>query len=151
MSEYKAKLHAKLETLRVELAKGFLEKTVTIRGHKFVLHTLNEDEETWADTFIRMATPAALISSRKAPRLAASIKSFDDIPVESLFEFPESMPVETKKSLNDNEISKKFWYRDQMLYFLSEDANRPFIEELYSELSKLEKERDDALKALPNS
>jgi len=151
MAEYKAKLHSKLEILRTELAKGFIDKSVTVRGHKFLLHTLNEDEETWADTFIRMATPAALISSRKAPRLAAAIKSFDDVPIESLFEFPDSMSAETKKSLNDNEISKKFWYRDQMLYFLSEDGNRPFIEELYGELSKLEKERDEALKALPNS
>ena len=151
MAEYKAKKHAALEVLRKELSKGFVDKEVTVRGHKFLLHTLNEEEENWADTFLRMNTPAALLSSRKAPRLAAAIKAFDDVPVDRLFEYPDDMPKEVKNGLNDNEVSKKFWLRDQMLYFLSEDVNRPFIDELYSEFFKLEQERDKALEEVPKS
>jgi hypothetical protein len=151
MADYKANYHAVLETLKKDLAKGFLEDEVTVRGFKFKLHTLNEDEETWADSYIRSTTPVALLNSRKAPRLAASISAINGVPVTELFTYPDDMPKEVRQGLDDNPIQRRFWIREQMLYFLAEDAMRPFINELYEHLSKLEAKRDEAIKEVPNS
>ena len=150
-TDYRAKRHPALEALRKDLAKGLLEEEVSVNGHKFKITTLNEDEETWADAYMRTGSPAAMLSSRRAPRLAAAIKAINGISVEELFNFPDDMPKVLKDRLNDNAIEKKFWIRDQVLMFLAEDGNRPFISELYSGLTRLDEKRDEAIKAIPNS
>lgn len=151
MADYRAKRHSVLDTLKKDLGRGFLDKEVTIRGTKFKLHTLNEDEETWADSYTRSSSPIAMLNSRKAPRLAASIRALNDVPIGELFSYPDDMPQEAKKGLEENPVQKKFWIREQMLYFLAEDAGRPFIIELYEALSQLEEERNEALKEIPKS
>lgn len=152
MADYnKAKRNSVLESLKKDLAKGFIEKEVTFHGFKFKLHTLNEDEETWADSYVRSTTPVAMLNSRKAPRLAASIRAINDVPAEDLFGYPDDMPKELKKALDENSVQKKFWVREQMLYFLAEDSSRPFINELYEAQSALEDERDKAIQEIPNS
>lgn len=149
--ELRAKRNVVLENLKKELAKGFLEKEVMVRGHKWLLHTLNEEEETWSDTFVNTASPAALLGSRKSPRLAASIKAMDGVPVDSLFLYPDDMPKEVQKALNEDEVRKRFWIRDQLLLFLNEDSHRVFIEELYSKFMELENDRNEAIKEVPKS
>lgn len=151
MGEYKAKMHSVLETLKRDLSKGYLEKEITVRGCKFKLHTLNEDEETWADGYTRTSTALAMITSSKAPKLAASIAAVNDVPVAELFSYPDDMPKEVKRGFDDNPIQKKYWVREQMLYFLCEDANRLFINELYKAMSELEEEREKAAEQVPNS
>ena len=149
MSDFRAKHHAVLDNLKKDLRKGFLDKEVVVQGTKFKLFTLNEDEETWADSYIRSSTPMVMISSRKAPRLAAAIRSINGVNLPELFSFPDDMPADTKKALNDNPVQLKYWYREQMLYFLAEDSIRPFINELYDALTALEEERAEAIKAIP--
>lgn len=149
--DYKAKRHSVLENLRKDLALGVLETEITIKGYKFKVSTLNEDEETWADTYIRTSSPASMFTSRRAPRLAAAIRSINDVPVEDLFSYPEDMPKNVKDTLNENPINKRFWVRDQVLMFLVEEGNRVFITSLYEALSKLDDQREEAGKELPNS
>jgi len=150
MVDFKAKKHSVLETLKKELSRGFLEREYTVSGHKFKLHTLNEEEESWADGFTRSTTVMASITSRKAPRLAVAISAIDDIPVDKLFDYPDDMPKEVQVELNTNNIARKYWIRDQVLYFFAEDSNRAFIVDLFDKLAELEKERDEALKVLPS-
>lgn len=149
--EYKAKRSLVLENLKKELSRGFLEREVEVRGHKWVLHTLNEEDETWADSFVMTTSPSALIASRKAPRLAVAIKSVDNVSTASLFEYPDDMPKELKDELNKDPVRKRFWVRDQMLAFLNEDMHRPFIDDLHVKLMELEKERNDAITEIPKS
>lgn len=151
VDQYKAKRHSILESLKSDLSRGFLDKEVTVRGYKFKIHTLNEDEESWADAYVRVSTPLTMLNSRKAPRLAASIKAVNDIPVDQLFIYPDTMTDEQRKNLNDNPIQRRYWCREQMMLFLAEDAIRPFIDELYGEYSKLEEERDKAIAELPKN
>jgi len=146
-----AKRHAILKTLSTDLAKGFIEDTVKVGGHTFKIATLNEDEESWSDTFIRTSSPASIYSSRKAPRLAAAIKSIDEIPVAELFTYPEDMKPDVRERLNENPIQKQFWLRNEMLLFLCEEGNRTWINELYETLSKLDDKRDEATKQIKNS
>ena len=149
--DYIAKRNPVLDNLRKDLAQGFLDETVTIRGHKYKLTTLTEDEETWADTYTRTNSPASMYSSRRAPRLAAAIKELDGVASQDLFLYPDDMPESVKKRLVDNPIEKKYWIRDQLLMFLLEDGNRPYINDLYEVLNRLDAKRDEVIKELPNS
>lgn len=151
MSDYRAKRSSVLDNLKKDIFKGYIDKIVEINGHKFKLHTLNEDDEVWADAYVRTSTALSMVTSRKAPRLAASIMEIDGVSANNLFEYPDDMPIEAKKSLDENPIQKRYWIYDQMLYFLLEESNRPFINELWSKFEELEKAREEALKELPKS
>ncbi len=151
MADYVAKRNPVLENLRRDLSKGFLDETVEISGHKYKLTTLTEDEETWADTYTRTNSPASMFSSRRAPRLAASIKELDGVLVQDLFLLPDDMPESVKKRYNENPIDKRYWVRDQMLMFLLEDGNRKYITDLYEVLNRLDEKRDAATKEIPKS
>lgn len=151
MSDYKAKRNPVLENLRKDLAKGYLDETVEIAGHKYKLTTLTEDEETWADTYTRTNSPASMFSSRRAPRLAASIKELDGVATADLFLIPDDMPKSIQDRLRDNPIDKRYWIRDQMLMFLLEDGNRTYISELYTVLNRLDEKRDKVVEELPKS
>jgi hypothetical protein len=148
-TEYRAKYHQVIADLRTDLAKGHLEDTFDVGGHKYVMHTLNEDEETWADTFVRTNSPASMISSRKAPRIAAAIKSIDGVAISGLFSYPDDMPKDNKQRLDNNPIEKQYWLRDQMLYLLADDGFRSYTNELFACLVKLDERRDEAIKVLP--
>lgn len=146
--DLKAKRSAVLQALKQDLSKGFIEEEVEIDGHKFVLRTLSEDSEVWSDSFIRVSSSISILSSRKAPRLAAAIKSIDGVSAEHLFEYPDDMDGDQKKSLNDNPIQKKYWIYTQMLYFLSDETSRPFINKLWEAFDKLEDKREEGIKEI---
>lgn len=150
MSDIKAKKNKLLETLKSELSRGFIETEVKVLGHNFKLRTLNEDDEVWADSFLRTNSAAAMLSSRKAPRLAAAIASIDNVDANGLFEYPDTMSADDKKVLDENPVQKKYWLHAQMLMFLSEDANRDFINVLWDSYSKMEEQRAEAIKQIPN-
>lgn len=149
MADYKAKRHNVLDNLKKELLRGFVSKTFDVDGHKYELSTLNEDEETWADSLVRPVNMMSTVTSRKAPRLAAALRSIDGVTVEQLFQYPDDMPRDIKNALDDNPIQRKFWVRDQVLYFLAEDAPRQYVTTLFEKLNELEKERDEVLKNVP--
>lgn len=150
MADLRAKRSKALDLLKQDLTKGFIESEVSVFGHKFVLRTLTEDDEVWADSYVRISSPVAILSSQKAPQLAAAIKSMDGIPTESLFEYPDDMEKARKEELDSNPVLKRYWIYTQMLYFLSEDGNRPFISKLHAEYDKLTSQRNEALNKIPN-
>jgi hypothetical protein len=150
MAEGKAKRHAVLEALKTDLSRGFLEKTVTVNKFKFVLSTLNEDDEVWADSFVRTSSTMSIVTSVRVPRLACSIKSVNEIPADKLFEYPEDMPKEVQQELDKSDVRKKYWVHTQMMLFLSESGIRPFVNDLYKEYETLESQRNEALKEIPN-
>ncbi len=149
MDNVRAKRHSVLETLRKDLAKGFISKEVLLGDYTFVLHTLNEDDEIYCDQYVRTISPLSLATSRKTPRLAASIRSINNIATGDLFGYPDDMPLEVRNEIDKDPIRKKYWTYDQMQVFLAEDCVRPFINRLYEEYEELEKKRDEAIGELP--
>lgn len=149
--EYKAKRGSILAKLKEDLTKGYRETTVNVYGRDFTLKTLNEDEEIWADQYTRPVNTMSMISSRKAPRLAAAIKAIDGNDVGTLFEYPDSLPEQRRKDLDENIVMRRYWVREQMLLFLSEDSSRKFINRLYEEFEKIEVASVEAIKEIPNS
>lgn len=150
MPDNKAKPSKAILALKEELKKGFIDTEVTVRGHVFKLRTLTEDDETWADSFVRSISPMSMINSRKAPRVAASIMSIDGTPASDLFEFSDSMPEEEKKQISSDAHSKRYWLYNQLLMFLMEDSNRHFITELYAAYEKMEQSAVDGIKEVSN-
>lgn len=150
MAEYRAKRSAKLELLKEELKKGFIEEEFEVGGHKWRLRTLTEDDECWADTYLRTMSTAAILSSRKAPRLAVSIVSLDGELTKDMFGIPDDMPAEAKKDLQDNPVRFKYWLYDQMLYFLLEEGNRSFVNGLWEKYEALTTKREESAPAVPN-
>jgi small-conductance mechanosensitive channel len=148
--DYKSKRNKILEDLKVDLLKGRRERDVLALGRKFKLHTLNEDEESWADSYIRATSTMAIISTKKAPALAAAISEVEGTPVGALFDYPEDMPKEVKEALDKNQIQRAYWVREQMLMFLVEESNRKFINVLYSSFEEMLAERDEAMGQIPN-
>ena len=151
MSEMKAKRSSVMDNLFKELRRGFLEKEVECYGHKFVLRTPTEDDSVWIDGFIRISTPAAMISSERAPSLAAAIKSMDGIPLDQLFLYPDDMSETVRKGMEANEMSKRYWLYSQMMYFFIEDTNRPFVDALWAHYRQLLNERDEAINSIPKA
>lgn len=149
MDSVTAKRHSVLDNLKKDLSVGRLEVEVTVSAHKFKIGTINEDLESWADRYISAVNMAAMLTSRRAPRVAAAIISIDDVPVSQLFQFQDDMPKEERKRLEDNPHLLEYWRRDQLMLFLAQEGNRQFIVELYEALIKLEDQRDEARKAIP--
>lgn len=135
----KAKRHSFLDTLKKDLARGMIEKEATVGGHKYRMHTLNEEEETWVDAHVSADTTLAFVSGRMAPRVAAAVTHIDGMAVGEMFSYPDDMPEDARKSLDNNPLDKKLWVRAQLLLFFAEESNRDFIRQLndaYLEMQK---------------
>lgn len=150
----KARRHPALQQFFEEVRKGFIEIEATVAGFKFVLRTLNDDEESWSDGFIRPASPIAYVSSRKDPRLACAVKSVNGIPLDQLFTLDDSATQEEKDRLKDP-VAKMVWLRLQMMLFLAQEVPPPVTDFLYKKYEELTKQREQALsgalQAGPNS
>lgn len=148
--KYRAKRHQVLTDLKVELHKGYIEDEIELSGHKFKLKTLSEEEELWTDTYTIGSTAMAIMSSMRLPKLAVAIVSIDDLPVSKLFDFPDDMEEKVKKGIVEDEVRMKYWLRDQMMMYLSEDTVRPFVSKLWEKFAEMDKRRADAMAAIPN-
>lgn len=149
----RAQPHAVFQKFLHEVRKGFMQKEVTIQGTTFVLVTPNEDDVIWADGFIRPTTPLSYASSRRAPRLAASIRQIDGVKLADMFQPPENTKPEDLERLKDPD-AKRYWLQSQLMLFLVEDVPPPVLEKLYEAYQALLDDREKALAMVahnPNS
>jgi hypothetical protein len=137
--DIRAKRHSLLENLKRDLSKGFVEKEVTIDGHRYRLHTLNEEEESWVDAHVPMNATIASFTQKRAPRVAVALTHIDSLATHELFTYPDSMSKEQKDVLENDQESKKLWLREQVLLFICEEGNRGFVNKLNDELLTMEK------------
>lgn len=145
-----AKRHAALLDIQKQLQGHELETTVEVAGHKFHMTTINSDEEMWADGFMQTdSTPQAVSSYRKS-RLAASIKSIDNIPITEMFEFPEDMDEDTKRQFTMSRYGERTWQMNQLYVWLGE-LGMPIIDQLATEYQKISRQRKESLDNLKNS
>lgn len=147
-----AKKHKILLDLKKEIQVGFIDQEFDIRGHKFKLKTLNEEEETWSDQFLlSTGTPYAMIVSARAPKLAVSITHIDGTSVADLFEYPEEWSPEQRRDMDTNALRKSYWLRTQLMTYLQKDMDRELIMDLFKAFQTLDERRTEVIKQLPNS
>lgn len=145
-----------------------IRDTIKIRGITFHLETLNYDDETWADQFVRanindITNPDGLfhiIKSRRAPYVAAAIQGIT-MPSgdggegryeskEDMFSFPSSMDAGLKDILEKSPAERRYWLHRNMLLFLAESANSHHIEPIWTKYQEMLTRRKQAFKEMEN-
>lgn len=133
-----------------EVKRGFITSRVeNLYGFTFEFELGDEDAEVWTDNYIRPNTPFALISSRRAPRLATSIRAIgkdksEPVKIAELFLYPDTMDADQRKELDSNPTQKKYWLWMQLLAFLL-TLPSPVMERLYKEYDALAARQKQAL------
>jgi hypothetical protein len=147
------KIHPLLSTISQELSCGFISDTFDVAGHKWTMQTPGEQEEIWINKFASDNGLVTYITSTRAARLAAVIKSIDGIPIESMFAYPDDMQQTEKDTLNRNPVEKMYWVLGQFLKFLTTGNHfpPPVLDALFNKWQELSTKRTSALEAkLPN-
>lgn len=144
-SDPRAKRHKVLDDFFAEVKKGSLSVVVEVQGAKFKLETPTEDDEVWADSFIRPSTTLSFFSSRRAPRLACAIREVNGVALSDLFTYPADMDKDTVARFDKDAVAKKYWLYSQLMWFLADSVPPPVIAELYGKYDELLKRRDAAL------
>lgn len=129
--ENKKDRHKVLMDLSTELNEGFLEEIFEVAGKEWLFRTLNDAEEVWSDKFIASGSLVATVSSRRAIKVAVSVRTIDSVPIEQLFFFTNNEVGKAEKEFVEaNPVRERFWYAEKLYEFLSEQPSQ-FIADLY--------------------
>jgi len=145
-----AKRHAVLQDISKQLAGHQLTETCEYAGHKFLMSTLTQDEELWADGIMQVNSSAQAVTTYRLSRVAASIKAIDGHEVSKLFDYPEDMDEADKKEYEASKYGKRTWEMSQTLIWLG-DQPTPLVDYLAEFYSSLNKRRTTSLDELKKS
>lgn len=141
-------MHQLLKDISASLSQRYIAKHFEFGGHKYTIQTLTEDDENWVDSYVRSDNPLQMISSRRAPRLAASIKAIDGIPIEHLVDM-SGLDDERRKALEKEPVMRRYWVYGEFLKFIATNYDRDMVIKLTDEINKLDKRMEEAVKELP--
>ena len=144
--------HKLLQDLSQELTRGFIEQSYDVWGRKWTLRTLNDGEESWSDKFVVVGSTTAMLSSRRAAKLAASIQAINDVPLDQLFVLPEDTEDERmiRSFIVSDPVRRRFWLAEKMYEFLEEQPDE-LVKDLYAKYGELLDQRKKVLDDLKNS
>jgi len=145
-----AQRHKVLDDIATQLHGTEISEVVEVTGHKYTLKTLTSDEEIWADSYMNMSSPAAAVSSMRAPRLAASIQNIDGINVEEMFEFSKDADKADVEYHTQSQYRMRYWAMNQLMIWLS-DRPKVLVDELWVSYVKLVERRNKSWDELKNS
>jgi hypothetical protein len=145
-----AKRHQVLEDITTQIKGVEISDSITVAGHKYLLRTLNSDEEVWADGYISSSSAMAAVTSMKLPTLAAAIRAIDGIKSEDMFEFSENMKENDKAYHGQSTWHLHYWQMSQMLLWLGGQDNSLIIE-LWKFYIGLTERRDTSWEELKKS
>lgn len=137
-----------LQDFKNDLLKGRIEDEIEILGRKFRMHTLNDGEIVWRDQFITTASPLTLLSSQKAPTLAAAISHIDGLPIMDQFNLPDDPKL--REFLANNPEDLKAHKRERLFALISEMPDI-LISKMFIFFSGLEERRIKVIENLKNS
>ena len=145
-----AKRHLVLQDITKQLAGHQIEDICEYGDHKFLMSTLTQDEELWADGIMQVNSSAQAVTTYRLSRTAASIKAIDGNKAEDLFDYPDSMDKADKQEFEASKYGKRTWEMSQMLIWLG-DQPTPLVDHLAEFYSSLNKRRNKSLDKLKNS
>lgn len=151
----RGKRNSRLQNLGKMLKGNEISGLVKVMDHTFHLQTLNYDEETWADQYVLMGSPVQTVKTRRLPYISAAIKSItfpDGVIVEKkdLFDLPDDMDEDIKKIITSDPVELEYWLNRQMMLFLGEEGNSPFITPIWNKLDEMITKRQEALESISN-
>jgi len=145
-----AKRHKLLRDIDTQINGMEVSDTFEVANHKYLMNTLSSDEEVWADSYCNLSSEVSAFSSLKVPRLSASIKAIDGVPVEELFEFPDGMGEADRKYHGSSQYRKRYWVMNQVMLWLG-DRSTKLAKELWAHYSNLVTRRDESWDELKKS
>lgn len=145
-----AKRHKILDDITAQITGTEKSGVMELIGHKFFMTTINADEEVWADSHTNTSSPMAVLTSIKAPKLAAAIKSIDGVKIDDMFEFSDESSQEDKNYHMQSQYRKRYWEMTQLLLWLCDRPDN-VINDLYKFYLDLSKQRDESWDELKKS
>ena len=136
-----------LDRLTAELRGTRQTATVTLGEHRYVLQTLEAEDEQWADGFVQGGSGYQVARSKRVPYLAAALVSIDETPVEVLWKLPETMDPDLKRLLLSRTELETGWRRVIIRDWLSK-LPPGAIDKLWAEYQALDEKRQQSLEAL---
>jgi hypothetical protein len=154
-----AKRHRLLHVIDGELRGCHRKEPVSLFGRKYLLRTLDMDDNTWVDSQVAGENFYQTAKSLRAPTIAAALVGIleedDDgkehlVSVEELFELSDSTPDVERKLIESDPLFKQNWLRSQVLTWLTqpEKSQQRLVQLLYEHYLKLDMERNEAMAAL---
>lgn len=150
----KAKRHKLLGEVQIGLRGCHQRKAFEVFGTWYELRTLDPHEHAWVLPYVQGHDAFAVGKTVRAPTVAASLcgigKTEDTIvPVEVLFQVPDTMPDPEKKLLLASDVVRRNWVRSEVLRWLCEpEGHEPLIQVLHDRYLSLSEARVKALEAL---
>lgn len=146
----KAKTHPLLASIRSSIDGKLPSTFAFIQDHKYSLQLLKPEGEEWVASNTVGTTPTAILMNVRKPTVAASLTAIDDIPVETLFQLPDSIDAATKERVLNNSDLLRDWRRSQVLDFVRNGLDGVIVEALYSAYVKMAEEHKQSLRELEN-
>jgi hypothetical protein len=143
------KLHSILLDLQTELNNEILTDTVEVRGRKFEIRLLTEEETAYAFGLVRSNNTIELALSARLANLSIGIRSINGVSVADIYsdEYLSLTPEELEQYSND---SLTFVYA-KLFYNWLKVQPPSFIGELSDKWQALETRRVEANKQIKNS
>ncbi|MDC1300030.1 hypothetical protein N8Z24_00830 [bacterium] len=138
-----------LSNLQKELSGDFLQKEVEVRGHKYVLRLLTEQENSWTFRFFKSGNELSLAVAVRSAQLAVGIRSIDGTPLIDCVKKKLDALTEPERNalFLRNENSEHLVAAELFVEFLTSQSPS-FIGELHDVWAKLQKEHGEAQVAL---
>jgi hypothetical protein len=102
-----------------------------------------------------MGSPVQTVKTRRLPYTSAAIKAitFPDgvvVAKKDLFDFDDDMDPDIKKVVISDPVELEYWLNRQMMLFLGEEGNSPFITPIWNKLDEMITRRNKALSGVSN-
>lgn len=149
--------------LQTELTGELLSETVEVRGRKFEMRLLNDEESGWVFGLVNFKSNIALALESRRSTLAVGIRSIDGCPISEIYAEDwealvpkedadeEDEDVKTQESLLQEHGSLDCVFASFFLEGFLKKVPSSFVNELHAKWDALEKRRADAQGELKNS
>lgn len=139
-----SKFHLALQSLAADINGRQPKTSVTYEGRTYELEILKPEWEEWVVSEVVGASAAAIVLNSRLPTIAAALTSIDDTKVEDLVSPDDSLPAD----LRSDPRVMRMWRKRELLKFLRENVDEPWIDALYGAYAKMSKQYKDDVAAL---
>lgn len=148
----KAKDHPLLQDMEAQFRGTQIKEAFPICGRTYELETLWPHEEFWADQYVTGGTLYQTGRNRRAPYIAAALRSIDGVPVQELFQLPADVPEDMRAAYMQDPKLVDRWRKEELLRRIQDPEHpivaAPVLDQLWLSYQALLKRREEALEKI---
>lgn len=145
-----SKRHPLLAEITSALNGNLPETSTTISGVTYKMRLLKPEAEDWASSKTSGDTITAAVLSTRKPTLAAALLSINNVPVEQLFQLPDSMDLKDRERVASDPMQMRYWRREEILSWLREEQDADVLDLLYAAYKDMADEHRKAIQSVEN-